>query len=184
MSRWRRRDSEPRQRGPIAWVAVMGSLFAAVIFSAVGWAATEAPAHAGHASWKESAQLVGYGSSSADRMVALGTGVPALAAGSFSIAGSVGGLFPGRTLPLVLTVTNPLKVAITVTSISAAVSDASSACSAGNIKVTLFAGQLVVKAGMTAQATVEVTMLHAAPNACQGARFPFRYTGVGAEVHQ
>ena len=81
-----------------------------------------------------------------------------------------------------LTVTNPQKVAITVTSITTAVSNASTKCVAANLKVTTFSGHLVVKAGKTAQATVNATMPHSAPNACQGAHFPLLYTALATEA--
>ena len=97
---------------------------------------------------------------------------------SFSIAGTVAHLFPGKKRSLVLTVTNHQKVTITVTSISTIVSNASSGCVAANVKVTSFSGHLLVAAGKTAKATVHVTMTHSAPNGCQGAHFPFHYSGL------
>lgn len=96
---------------------------------------------------------------------------------SVSIAGSVAGLYPGGTLPLVLTVTNPGAGAITVTSIGTVVGKTSNLCRASNIHVTKFSGKLLVPATGKATTTVEVLMAHSAPNACQGAIFPFRYHG-------
>jgi hypothetical protein len=104
------------------------------------------------------------------------------AVSSFSISGGVTGLYPGKTRSFVLTVTNPQKVAITVTSITTTVSNASAKCAAANLKVTKFSGNLVVKAGKTAQATVDATMAHSAPNGCQGAHFPLLYTALATEA--
>jgi hypothetical protein len=97
---------------------------------------------------------------------------------TFSIAGRVGGLFPGKTFPLVLTLTNPLTVAITVRSITTTVSNASTLCVAGDLEVTSFSGHLVVAAGKSSEAMVYVTLTHSASNVCQGARFPLHYLGL------
>ena len=97
---------------------------------------------------------------------------------AFSIAGRVRGLYPGATRPLTLTVTNPNRFSITVTSITTAVKNASSTCLAANVKVTRFSGAAIVVARRTAHVTVHVTMAHGAGNACQGAVFPFHYRGV------
>lgn len=97
---------------------------------------------------------------------------------SFRIAGTVTGLYPGKTLPLVLTVSNPLSGAITVKSITTTVSIASSTCVAANVTVTAFSGSLLVPSHKSAKATVKATMLHAAPNRCQGKFFSFHYAGM------
>jgi hypothetical protein len=104
--------------------------------------------------------------------------VPAAAkGGSFRIAGSVGGLYPGLTKPLKLTISNPQHFAIVVTSVTVAVGDASQGCKAGNVAVTRFSGRRRVGARGSAQVTLELTLVHAAPDACQGAVFPLRYSG-------
>jgi hypothetical protein len=153
----------------------MGMLLA---LSAAGLSQTSASAHEFH--------LVGYGSAGGPSQPAPGTvhAVPGAAGGqavsTFSISGSVTGLYPGRTRPLVLTVKNPQKVTIKVTSITTTVSNPSSGCAAANVKVSAFAGSLVVAAGKSATVTVQVTMAHSALNACQGAVFPFHYNGVAS----
>ena len=132
--------------------------------------------------------LVGFGSSATNAPAAPEVRAPdpgaavVSAASTFSVSGNVGGLYPGTTRSLVLTVTNPQKVAITVTSITTTVSNASTKCGAANLKVTAFSGHLVVKAGTTAHATVAATMAHSAPNGCQGADFPLHYTAVATEA--
>ncbi|MGO9559702.1 MAG: hypothetical protein ACLPYW_11515 [Acidimicrobiales bacterium] len=132
--------------------------------------------------------LTGYGSSGGPTQMAA-PGVVNAASGaasgglvsSFSISGRVKGLFPGKTLHLVLTVKNPLKDAITVTSLTTTVSNASSRCHAKYVKVTRFSGHLHVAAGKTGKTTVKVTMAHSAPNACQGGKFPLLYRGTATE---
>jgi hypothetical protein len=97
----------------------------------------------------------------------------------FSIGGAVGGMYPGRSQPLKLFVYNPNKVAITVTSIATTVLNASTKCSAANLHVTGFSGNLAVPAGSLASTTVTAAMAHAAPDFCQGAVFPLQYSGQG-----
>jgi hypothetical protein len=104
-------------------------------------------------------------------------GAPALSSTSFTISGKAGGLYPGAVLPLRLTVTNKLTVPIVVTSLTTTVGAASTSCGASNLTVTPFSGQLSVPAKGKAKTTVQVSMAHSAPNACQGAVFPLHYSG-------
>jgi hypothetical protein len=106
----------------------------------------------------------------------------ALHAGTFKIAGSIGGLYPGDKASLLLKVTNPQRYAIVITSISTAVSSARPGCASSNLTVAPFAGKLRVRARAAAQVAVEATMLHAAPNACQGAVFHLSYHGLGRKA--
>jgi hypothetical protein len=126
--------------------------------------------------------LVGYGSSVLQTQTASGAptapDATPLTTAAFFITGRVLGLYPGVTLPLVLTVTNPNKFSITVTSITTTVRNASSTCLAANVKVTSFSGAAVVAARNTAHVTVHTTMAHGAGDACQRAVFPFHYRGV------
>lgn len=166
----------------VRWAAGLAS--AGLVLAAFGH--TAAGGSAGAAGAVRGGILVGYGSNessaaspapgTADQLVP-GAGGRAVTS-SFSIAGKVTGLYPGKTLPLVLTVTNPQKVTITVTSITTAVSNATTSCTAANVKVSAFSGSLVVAAGKTGKVSVNVTLLHTTPNACQGKTFPFHYTGI------
>ena len=134
-----------------------------------------ASAASGPGAVRTEVQLVGFGSSFGPanvRPVPSRSGVD-----SFSITGNVVGLFPGKTLPLVLSVSNRRSFAITVTSITTTVGNPSSRCTAKYLKVTTFAGHLRVRAKKTAKTTVKVTLSHAAPNACQKAVFHFTYHG-------
>lgn len=127
-------------------------------------------------------ELVGYGSSVKQQPASaagIARGADGNAAPTFAISGKVSGLYPGKTLPLVLTVSNPNKYGITVRSISTAVGNASSLCVAANVLVTSFTGALFVGPAATGKATVHATMVHSAPNACKGAVFAFHYKGTG-----
>jgi len=136
-----------------------------------------------------SSMLLGYGTSALQTQLAAPAKHQAAAASSpqaassaggetFIITGKVSGLYPGSTFPLVLTVTNPYSFAITVTSITTTVSNASSTCLAANVNVSSFSGHLLVGAGKTAKTAVTAKMLHSAPNPCQGVVFPLRYSGL------
>jgi hypothetical protein len=172
------RATERRRAAPVIRIAESAVLCALLVVGIMG--AVSSAANPGAAS------LVRYGPSREQTTQASGAVrlAPDAAGGrlvtSFSITGSVAGLFPGKRLPLVLTVTNPEKVTITVTSISTTVGKASRGCLAANLKVTKFSGHLVVAAGKKAKATVEVTMAHSAPNACQGTHFPFHFSGLAS----
>ncbi len=162
-----RNDDRRSRRGTSI---VRGAAFGALLTSAALTAAVLAPDATATA-------LVGGGTSGAQAQArALGMGIH-----SFSIAGSVGSLFPGDTTVLKLKVSNPETVAIDVTSITTTVGDASVGCAAANVTVTAFSGDLVVPAGMVRKATVLVTMVHSAPDACQGAVFPFTYHGLATK---
>jgi hypothetical protein len=105
----------------------------------------------------------------------------AATAGSFPISGDIAGLYPGAQLPLVLTVHNPQHFAIVVTTLSVSVGDAAPGCTAANLTATSFSGQLQVPALGAAAVSVHVTMVHSAPNACQGVVFPLHYSGLASK---
>ena len=126
--------------------------------------------------------LTGFGSSLNGKVVSSTRGASGRATGTksrppFSIGGGVTGLYPGLTVPMVLTVSNPGQTQITVTSVTTSVGDASASCLAGDVSVSAFSGRLVVPAHGSATLAVSATMAHTAPDGCQGAVFPFTYTG-------
>jgi hypothetical protein len=88
-------------------------------------------------------------------------------------------MYPGDSQLLVLTIFNPNKVHVTVTSITTTVGSASSGCPASDFYVTPFTGSLAVPPFHERSAAVIATMAHSAPNACQGAVFPLTYSGLG-----
>ncbi len=167
---------QPSERRGARWARPLGVMTLGLLVLA--------GASRSHAFASPTFNLVGYGGVAAGASAASGAGpttaqaVQATTKKKFPIGGGVTGLYPGRVLPLVLTVTNTKHAAITVTSISTVVSGASSQCGAVNVQVTNFSGDLHVKAKGKATTTVEVSMAHSAPDACQGALFPFQYLGV------
>jgi hypothetical protein len=98
--------------------------------------------------------------------------------GAFRIGGSVGGLYPGLAARLVLTVVNPQRYAIVVKSITTGVGTPKAGCGASNLTVGAFSGRLPVSARSSAEVSVRVTLVHSAPDACQGAVFPLQYSGL------
>ncbi|MGO9559107.1 MAG: hypothetical protein ACLPQS_16435 [Acidimicrobiales bacterium] len=96
---------------------------------------------------------------------------------SFKIAGSTKGLYPGGRVPLVLKVTNPDSFAIVVTSLTVRVGRAGPRCRGANVSIPAFSGRLKVAAHKSARVTLHATLLHSAPNGCEGARFPLHYRG-------
>jgi hypothetical protein len=154
---------------PATRLASVGFLVAAAAAAASLAVFWPQPAHA---------SLTGYGRS--DQAVPAAT--RASSANTrlrFLIGGSVGGMFPGKSRPLTLTILNPNKVEITVTSITTAVGNASPGCPASDFSVTPFAGSLTVLPFHVGHTTVTATMAHSAPNACQGEVFPLFYSGMG-----
>jgi hypothetical protein len=98
---------------------------------------------------------------------------------SFEIGGAVHGLYPGYAGRLELSVRNLRHFAIVVDSITTAVGPARNGCGASYLKVWPFSGHVRVLAHGTRMLSVSIKLSHAAPDACQGARFPLRYSGWG-----
>ncbi|MGO9196514.1 MAG: hypothetical protein ACLQK4_05240 [Acidimicrobiales bacterium] len=132
----------------------------------------------------QSVVLVGYGSSqeSAPGAANAPGAASRRATPTFSIAGKMSGLFPGKKLPLVLRLHNPNKLTITVTSVTTSVENATSKCGAKYVSVTGFSGHIAVAAGKTEKVTLHVTMKTSAPNSCEGKSFPFHYKGSATEA--
>ena len=119
---------------------------------------------------------------------------------SFTIAGNIPGsstqgFYPGLTQPLNLTITNPYNFSITLTGITVTVpsGNAQSGCANSNMTVSrafnaLPAVQIpanttetLTAANATAAQLPQLTMLHSAPNACQGASFQLGYSGTASK---
>ncbi len=121
--------------------------------------------------------------------VALVAGVPAVvshdvagAAGELKLSASIVGLYPGADLDRAVTVHNPLDGAISVRSASVVVGDASSGCTAANLRAEPFAGDVAVAAHGTGTIPVRLHMAGSAPDACQGATFPLTFTATGSPL--
>jgi len=126
--------------------------------------------------------LAGHGSSGVESILgsesshlAPNTATP----GSFRIDGTVGGLYPGLSTPLVLRVTNPQAFAIVVTSITTMVNNAGAVCPASYLSVSAFAGQLAVPAHGSATTPVLASLATSTPDACTGATCALVYSGAG-----
>lgn len=102
--------------------------------------------------------------------------------GTFGIAGSASQLYPGATVPLVLTLTNPQPFVIVVTSLTVRVSNASANCAGTNLSASDFTGRLPVPARGSAKTTLHLSMQLSALNGCAGAVFPLSFTGLAREA--
>jgi hypothetical protein len=91
---------------------------------------------------------------------------------TFTLSGSVTGLYPGATRDLTVRITNPGNVALRVTSVRVTVRDASAACRASNLVAWSYSGRAYVARHGTASVTVPVRMVPTALDACQNATFP------------
>ncbi|MFI5035795.1 MAG: hypothetical protein ACHQFZ_06285 [Acidimicrobiales bacterium] len=98
--------------------------------------------------------------------------------GAFTISGSVTGLYPGVSRALPLTVTNHEPFTIVVILLTTIVKNAGPACGSANLRVSDFAGGLVIGPGASSPASVTARMIAAAPDGCVGAAFPLTYVGV------
>jgi hypothetical protein len=97
---------------------------------------------------------------------------------TFLISGSVGGLYPGDSTSLTLTVSNPLRFRIVVGSIKIAVESPRPGCSSSYLTVASFSGHLSIRAHRSGQVSVAVNLAHAAPDRCQGVHFGLEYHGL------
>ena len=96
----------------------------------------------------------------------------------FEIAGAMAGLYPGSSRSLVLTVTNPFKFAIEVTSLTVTVDGSDRAgCDASNLLVEGFSGSMIIPQGESRQQPVLVRMAPDARDACRAAIFGLTYGG-------
>jgi len=100
----------------------------------------------------------------------------------FYISGNVGGLYPGAQSQLPLTVTNPMSVDITVTSLTVSPTGSDTigcdGTSSQNIQVTDYSGPgFVVGHGGSAIVELPIGMPASAADACQEATFALSYGG-------
>lgn len=102
---------------------------------------------------------------------------------TFTISGDVGGLYPGVTRPLILTVANPKPFEIEVTQLSVAVSGTTEqGCGAEQLEVVQPLAGFRIPGRETRTRTASVTMARTAPDACQGAVFHLSYGGKAAKT--
>lgn len=110
----------------------------------------------------------------------VGWSVPSVHADDgFTVAGEIVGLYPGAVRTLDATVTNPYPFAIRVSSVAVVVDDAGPNCPAAMLEVGGSVGSVEVAGRATGTVPLEVRMQLMAPDACQGATWPLRFTAIG-----
>ena len=109
-------------------------------------------------------------------------GAAEVPSGSFSVSGSVGGLYPGAVAQLPVRVDNPEPRALRLESITIVAANANEGCDATNFSSAGFQGSLIVPARGSLVVPVEVRMPRSAPDACQGATFALTFGGSGELV--
>ena len=129
-----------------------------------------------------SAQLVAGNGAPANRGRGNGGPPPVPPGRSFTVRGTVEGLFPGVRVPLVVTVGNDNNFAINVKTVTVTPGNASAACPAGNLLTESFSGSAPVAANSTTTVTVWLTLEQGADDACQGLTFPLTYGGTAAQA--
>jgi hypothetical protein len=79
-------------------------------------------------------------------------------------------------------VSNPAGTFLDVTAITTTTSGGAPGCPASDLVVTGYAGSLPVPARGSTHVTVTATLIHAAPDACQGVGFGLHFSGLGADL--
>lgn len=108
----------------------------------------------------------------------------------FYISGAVGGVYPGSSSTLTLSIQNPLNIPITVSTITLVAGSPSSACpssmlmvppgSALNTTYTINTSLAVPANSTVAGPSVTLSLATAATNACAGVSFPLMYGGTAS----
>jgi len=108
----------------------------------------------------------------------------------FFISGSVGGLYPGSSSTLSLSIQNPLRSAITVTTITLVAGSPSTACPSSmliappafalNQAYTINTSLSVPANSSVAGPSVTLSLDPTASNACSGVAFPLVYGGTAS----
>lgn len=94
----------------------------------------------------------------------------------FTLSGSVDGLWPGGTMPLVVAVDNPYRFEIVLTALDVKVAAASAACPAPVLHIPPFAGEVRIPARGQTTVGLVASLDAAAPDECQGAEWGLTYT--------
>jgi hypothetical protein len=114
--------------------------------------------------------------------IVIPTGIASADATEFTLATTVGGLYPGADVQVPVRVHNPMPYDLAVHSADVRVGDASSTCTAANLRASSFSGDVVAAAHGDATLPIRLHMLGSSPDACQGATFPLTLTGSGAPL--
>jgi len=100
----------------------------------------------------------------------------------FSITGGASGLYPGDTGQLLVTVSNPNGYDINIYTVSVTAQPANGSCGASNLQITPYSGTWLIPKKISATRTLDIQMLSAAPNSCQGGIFPLAITASGGKA--
>lgn len=100
---------------------------------------------------------------------------------SFTISGSLTGLAPGLTKPLVLTITNPNQQAITVQALTVTPLSANAGCTADKLTAGAFT-PLQVPGRSSRTTSITIRLSPAASDACKGVTWPLTYSGTAVKA--
>ena len=100
----------------------------------------------------------------------------------FTLTTSYTGLYPDADVTVPVTVHNPKTYDLAVHTAAVQVGDASPGCAAGYLEASSFSGDVVIPAHGDTTIPIRMHMLASAPDACQGATFPLRFTASGSPV--
>jgi LPXTG-motif cell wall-anchored protein len=116
-------------------------------------------------------------------IIATAVTLPAAAAHAvdeqFTLTADYAGLFPNAEVSVPVTVRNPHGYELAVHTADVVVGDAGPSCPAANLEASSYAGDVVAPPHGDATIPVRMHMLATAPDACQGATFPLRFTASG-----
>lgn len=170
-------EAERPPRPAVWWLLVLGALL-----GALGLAAVLLVPDRGEA--QPSGSGTGSASSATTPVIGDGQGTAGAQQGApkpFAISGTVDGLYPGASQPLVLTFTNPNDTAIRVTDLSVTVAAASPDCPGSLLSFSTLA-PLGVPAKGTASGQVDTRMSESASELCQGVRWQLTYSGTAVQA--
>ena len=100
---------------------------------------------------------------------------------SFTMSGGVGGLYPGGETSLPVTIVNPNKQDMLVTSITVSAAD-SGGCESENVDVRPLAKPVLVRRQAEAVASITIGLERSAGDECKGVTFALTFSGVGEGV--
>jgi hypothetical protein len=98
------------------------------------------------------------------------------------VRGHVRNMYPGRVVMLRARIDNPYGFAIVVRLVRAKVLNATTTCTAWNLRIRTWRSRVTVPPHRHRIVLLRATMRTAAPTACQGARFPIVFAGTAVRA--
>ena len=92
------------------------------------------------------------------------------------------GLYPGARKRMRVTIRNPFPYAIDVTSVTAKASHPIPGCSGSMVRVRRYRRVVRIEARRLAVVRVRIRLRRAAPDACQGVRFPLTFRAMAVRA--